>query len=76
MIDRLSSLYPQHLATVRQRADEALAAAGYDHLVIAAGQPPRKFLDDQDYPFVAHPHFRHWLPLTDTPGSWIVHGSW
>ena len=73
MIDRLSSLYPQHLATVRQRADEALAAAGYDHLVIAAGQPPRKFLDDQDYPFVAHPHFRHWLPLTDAPGSWIVH---
>ena len=73
MIDRLASLYPQHLATVRERADKALALTGHDHLLIAAGLPPRKFLDDQDYPFVASPHFRHWLPLTDAPGSWIVH---
>jgi len=73
MIDHLASLYPQHLATVRERADKALALTGHDHLLIAAGLPPRKFLDDQDYPFVASPHFRHWLPLTDAPGSWIVH---
>jgi Xaa-Pro dipeptidase len=73
MNDRLAPLYPQHLATVRTRADQALALAGYDHLVIAAGTPPRKFLDDQDYAFVASPHFRHWLPLTGAPGSWIVH---
>lgn len=73
MQDRLASLYPQHLATLRDRADKALALGGFDHLVIAASLPLRKFLDDQDYPFVANPHFRHWLPLTDTPGSWIVH---
>ncbi len=73
MQDRLAPLYPQHLATLRERADKALALGGFDHLVIAAGTPLRKFLDDQDYPFVANPHFRHWLPLTDTPGSWIVH---
>lgn len=70
---RLASLYPQHLATLRDRADKALALGGFDHLVIAAGTPLRKFLDDQDYPFVANPHFRHWLPLTDTPGSWVVY---
>lgn len=69
----LAPLYPQHLATLRTRADQALELAGYDHLVIAAGLPLRKFLDDQDYPFVANPHFRHWLPLADAPGSWIVH---
>ena len=74
MHDRLASLYPQHLATLRDRADKALAlGGGFDHLVIAAGTPLRKFLDDQDYPFVANPHFRHWLPLADTPGSWIVY---
>ncbi|NII72002.1 Xaa-Pro dipeptidase [Dyella sp. SG562] len=73
MIDRLAPLYPQHLATVRQHADQALALTGHDHLLIAAGLPPRKFLDDQDYPFIASPHFRHWLPLIDAPGSWVVH---
>jgi Xaa-Pro dipeptidase len=69
----LAALYPQHLATLRERADKALALGGYDHLVIAAGLPLRKFLDDQDYPFIASPHFRHWLPLTDAPGSWVVY---
>ncbi|WP_266170654.1 Xaa-Pro dipeptidase [Dyella subtropica] len=73
MTDRLAPLYPQHMATLRERADKALALGGFDHLVIAAGTPPGKFLDDQHYPFVASPHFRHWLPLTDAPGSWIVH---
>ena len=69
----LAPLYSQHLATLRERADKALALAGFDHLLIAAGLPLRKFLDDQDYPFTVNPHFRHWLPLTEAPGSWIVH---
>jgi len=69
----LASLYPQHLSTLRERADKALALASFDHLLIAAGMPLRKFLDDQDQPFIASPHFKHWLPLTDAPGSWIVY---
>jgi len=69
----LASLYPDHLNTLRERADKALALADFDHLLIAAGMPLRKFLDDQDQPFVASPHFKHWLPLTDAPGSWIVY---
>ncbi|TBR36863.1 MULTISPECIES: Xaa-Pro dipeptidase [Dyella] len=73
MIDLLALHYPDHIATLRDRADKALAKGGFDHLVIAAGAPIRKFLDDQDYPFVASPHFKQWLPLTDAPGSWIVH---
>lgn len=73
MIPALAPLYAHHLATVRQRADQALTQAGFDHLLIGAGMPPRKFLDDQDYPFVANPHFRHWLPLIDTPGSWVAY---
>ena len=73
MPDPLASLYTQHLATVRERADRALALAGYDHLLVAAGTPLRKFLDDQDYPFIVNPQFKHWLPLIDAPGSWIIH---
>ncbi|EIL93244.1 Xaa-Pro dipeptidase [Rhodanobacter sp. 115] len=69
----LAPLYSQHLATLCERADKAMALGGFDHLVIAAGLPLRKFLDDQDYPFTVNPHFKHWLPLTDAPGSWIVY---
>ncbi|MEP6898297.1 MAG: Xaa-Pro dipeptidase [Rhodanobacter sp.] len=73
MHDSLASLYLEHLTNLRARADRALALGGFDHLLIAAGSPLRKFLDDQDYPFVVSPHFKHWLPLIDAPGSWIVH---
>jgi len=73
MTENLAPLYAQHLATLRERADRALALGGFDRLLIAAGKPLNKFLDDQDFPFVSNPHFRHWLPLTDAPGSWIVY---
>lgn len=73
MFAEAATLYPAHLATLRQRADEALAATGFDHLLIAAGMPSVKFMDDQDYPFITHPHFRHWLPVMQAPGSWIVY---
>ena len=73
MSQDLAPLYAQHIDTLRTRADKALALGGFDHLLIAASTPLRKFLDDQDYPFVANPHFRHWLPLTDAPGSWVVY---
>jgi Xaa-Pro dipeptidase len=68
-----ASLYSQHLATLCERADQALALGGFDHLLLAAGTPPHKFLDDQNHPFVVNPHFKHWLPLTDAPGSWIAY---
>jgi len=73
MQDSLASLYPQHFSTLLERADAALELGGFDHLLITAGTPLRKFLDDQDYPFVVSPHFKHWLPLTDAPGSWIAY---
>lgn len=71
--DNLSLLYPAHLAEIEKRCADALAATGRDTLAIAAGMPHGWFLDDQDYPFKANPHFLHWLPLTDAPGSWIVY---
>lgn len=71
--DNLAALYPAHLTEIKQRSDAALAAAQRDHLVIAAGRPILRFLDDSYYPFKANPHFLHWLPLTDAQGSWIAY---
>lgn len=69
----LHPLHAQHLASLMAHADAALAREGYDHLVIAAGQLHYQFLDDRDYPFCVNPHFKHWLPVTDAPGSWLVY---
>jgi Xaa-Pro dipeptidase len=73
MSDLLAKLYPDHLSTLRQRADTALTRGGFDHLLIGAGTPRYQFLDDRPYPFAVNPHFKHWLPLTKTPGSWLVY---
>ena len=69
----LHQLYPPHLATLTARADRALLRDGFDHLLIAAGRPAYQFLDDRNYPFAVNPHFKHWLPVTKAPGSWIVY---
>ena len=72
MSDLLAKLYPGHLATLKLRTETALARAGLDHLVVAAGTPRYQFLDDRPYPFAANPHFKHWLPVTKAPGSWLI----
>ena len=63
----LDQLYVQHLRTLMSRADRALAAAGFDALVIHSGRPPTQFLDDQDYPYKVNPHFKVWVPIVDNP---------
>jgi len=73
MSDLLARLYPDHLMTLRRRADAALARGGFDHLVIACGAAHYEFLDDRPYPFAVNPHFKHWLPVTRAPGSWLVY---
>jgi len=71
MSDLLAQLYPEHLRELKTRADAALARGDFDHLLIAAGMPRQQFLDDRDYAFAVNPHFKHWLPVTKAPGSWI-----
>jgi Xaa-Pro dipeptidase len=63
----LDKLYAAHLATLMQRTDRALAASGFDALVIHAGRPPTLFLDDQDYPYKVNPQFKAWVPIVDNP---------
>ncbi|MEO7063926.1 MAG: Xaa-Pro dipeptidase [Dokdonella sp.] len=69
----LHQLYPAHLAILKTRTEAALARGGFDHLVVAAGRPAVQFLDDRSYPFAVNPHFKHWLPVTKAPGSWLVY---
>jgi len=69
----LGALYGAHLDTIRERHDRALERAGASHVVIYSGNPKRMFLDDNDYPFKANPHFVHWAPLTALPFSYIVY---
>ncbi len=66
-------LYAEHLQTLMRRADAALAALGFDALVIHAGCPPTLFLDDQAYPYKVNPHFKAWVPIVDNPQSVLVY---
>lgn len=60
----VKALFLDHLATRMAYAEKALAATGFDALVISSGQPFTYFSDDQDAPFNTVPHFRHYCPIT------------
>ena len=68
-----NALYASHLATMTQRADVALARAGFDHLVVPSGSAHYQLFDDRDYPYAVNPQFKAWLPLTRVPDSWLVY---
>jgi len=69
----LAALYADHLATLKQRADEALQRGGFDALVIPSGRLHYQVFDDRDYPFAVNPQFKAWLPLTRLTDSWLVY---
>jgi Xaa-Pro dipeptidase len=57
------SLYAEHIAARQRTTEAALAACGFDALVISSGAPFTYFVDDQDAPLHETPHFAHWVPL-------------
>jgi len=59
-----TELFLEHLSVRLDYAGKALAANGFDTLVISSGTPSTYFADDQDAPFHTVPHFRHYCPLT------------
>jgi len=69
----LAALYADHLATLKQRADEALQRGGFDALVIPSGRLHYQVFDDRDYPFAVNPQFKAWVPLTRLTDSWLVY---
>jgi len=69
----LSSLYPAHVQTVKQRHDRALRESGYDHVIVSGGALHLAFLDDMYYPFKVNPHFKSWVPVVDNPHCFLVY---
>ncbi|MCC5854485.1 MAG: Xaa-Pro dipeptidase [Idiomarina sp.] len=67
------SHYLQHLETVRARFDEALTAQGLRSVLIYSGYPAVAFLDDNSYPFRVNPFFKYWIPVTESPRSFIFY---
>ncbi len=65
-------LYADHLATLQARTATALERSGFEHLVVPSGTLHYQLFDDRDYPYAVNPQFKHWLPLTRNPGSWLV----
>jgi Xaa-Pro dipeptidase len=73
MQDKLAALYPKHLATLKERWDEALTQSGFDRAAIFAGSPHMIFLDDMPYPFKVNPHFKAWVPVLDNPNCILLY---
>lgn len=67
----LDALFPAHLAALQASTSRALAASGFDSLVVGAGALHFQFLDDQPYPFKSNPLFRQWAPVLDAPNSFV-----
>lgn len=62
-------LFASHLHDVQREIDAALAALGFDSVVIAAGTERMVFQDDQAYPFRANAWFTWLVPAHPAPGS-------
>jgi Xaa-Pro dipeptidase len=65
--------YAAHLAVHARRVDEALAKAGFEHLLVASGIEKMAVLDDMPYPVKVNPQFKAWVPLVQDPNSWIAY---
>lgn len=59
----LALAFRDHLAQRQRDTEAALAATGFDTLVISSGQHFVYFADDREASFYAVPHFLHWCPL-------------
>lgn len=67
------SAYADHIATVKARFDAALAATGFDSVLIYAGQPRVAFLDDNPAPYKVNPLFKYWVPVIESPKSAVFY---
>ena len=73
----LEKSFGPHLTALCERTARALAACGYEGLLVHSGSALTVFEDDRTYPFEAHAPFKVWVPLADVPDSfvWFEPGS-
>lgn len=60
---QLDRLFGTHFTDRIRKVEAALAASGFDALLVTSGNPHTYFADDQDAPHKVTPHFAHWTPL-------------
>jgi Xaa-Pro dipeptidase len=65
--------YPEHLAYLQHGTEAALAAHGFDALVLCSGTAASKNrFDDQYWPLSPTPAFSHWCPLVEADAYVVV----
>lgn len=68
----LLSLQTDHIRTLQQRYEHAIAEQGYDGLLISSGAAPLRYGDDQAWDFQGYGPFLHWTGLTGQEHSWLL----
>lgn len=64
--------YPEHLAYLQRGYEAALAAHGFDAVVLCSGAAAmRNRFDDQAWPLSPTPAYAHWCPLPE-PDTFVV----
>ncbi len=64
--------YPAHIRQLQTGTEAALAAAGFDALILCSGTAAmRNRFDDQTWPLSPTPAFAHWCPLFE-PDAYLV----
>jgi Xaa-Pro dipeptidase len=69
----LAATYPAHLEALQRGYEAALAAHGFDAVVLCSGTAaPRSRFDDQSWPLIPTPAFAHWCPLIEADAFVVV----
>lgn len=70
-MESLVNLFKDHIDTLQARAQQVLARAKLDAMLIHSGELLTVFLDDHTYPFKVNPQFKAWVPVTSVPNCWL-----
>jgi Xaa-Pro dipeptidase len=69
----LATTYPDHLEYLQRGYEAALAAHGFDAVVLCGGTPAsRNRFDDQSWPLMPTPAFAHWCPLVEADAFLVI----
>lgn len=69
----LAATYPEHLDHLQRGTEAALAAHGFDAVVLCSGAAAsRNRFDDQAWPVMPTPAYSHWCPLVEADAFVVV----
>jgi Xaa-Pro dipeptidase len=68
-----ASTYSAHLETLQAGYEAALAAHGFDAIVLCSGAPAsRNRFDDQSWPLMPTPAYTHWVPFSEADAYVVI----